>query len=171
MANNYLQFSLAVGLRNDGEKEWCREALEYLNEFMHGNIDPEEDGRTQLYEEMKAFDELEVGCGLEFEWSIDKVEDKKSACQSELWIQAGESGNPDQVAAFLQAFLKKHRPKEGIWFSWCYLCDSPRVNEFGGGAAAITADEMKFFIPENQARSFLELKGLETAETNLMVPK
>lgn len=165
MANNYLNFSLAVGLNNDGEKEWCREGLEFLQELLYGNIDPDEpanDKEKELCSVFESFLSDETGCGLEFEWSIDRENDK-----DELWIHADESGSPDQVAKFLQAFLVKFRPEEGMWFSWSYTCSKMRVNEFGGGACAITAKEMEFFDPDRLAQEYLEKGGLSRKETNL----
>lgn len=68
-----------------------------------------------------------------------------------LWLYAEEVGEPEHVASVLESFLKKFRPLETITFSWAYTCSKLRVNEFGGGAAVVTADGTKFLDAQSWA--------------------
>jgi hypothetical protein len=76
----------------------------------------------------------------DFDWQLSTEE-------RELWIYSEESGNLNNVATLAQAFLKRFRPS-GYWsFEYAYTCSKPRVGEFGGGGAFITAKEIKWLEP------------------------
>ena len=59
-------------------------------------------------------------------------------------IYAEESGTPELVAEFLQQYLEKFQPQGSLWFAWATTCSKMRAGEFGGGAAFITATDIKF---------------------------
>lgn len=148
MANNYLQFSLSVPLKNKAELNWVAKTLAAITRLFDspGELDEKRArvlgplGRRIIDEQWDYFD---------VQWSIEPAHD--DAHIGALWIYAEESGNPDQVATVLEMFLQKFRPTGVITFSWAYTCSKLRVNEFGGGAAVITADGTKMLDAQSWA--------------------
>jgi hypothetical protein len=55
------------------------------------------------------------------------------------YLYAEDNCDLDRVVAFVQAFLKTHRPDSSIGFEWAETCSKPRPGEFGGGAILVTA--------------------------------
>ena len=149
MANNYLQFSLLVPLKSKAELNWVAKTFAAITRLFDspGELDEKRArdlgllGRRIIDEQWDYFD---------VQWSIEPAHD--DAYIGALWIYAEESGNPDQVAAVLETFLKKFRPSETIVFSWAYTCSKLRPGEFGGGAALVTVDGTKML----DARSWAE---------------
>lgn len=164
MANNYLQFSLAFPLKTDAEKKWCVETLNGLSALLNNdfNLDADDDAtapRKKLAKDLgdlgqRVLDEEWDVC--DFQWSINPVDQKAAGPVAEMWIYADESGDPDQVAAVLQAYLQKFNPQGSLWFSWAYTCSKIGVNEFGGGAAVVTAAAIKFIDAQHWAQEEAE---------------
>jgi hypothetical protein len=166
MADHYQQFSLAFPLRTNEEKEWCIRTMDRLATLVDSGLDGSPEARMKLVSELgdlgrRFLDEEWDFC--DFEWSVEPVELDVGGCAAEMWIHADESGDPDQVAAFLQAYLQKFNPNDSLWFSWAYTCSKMRVNEFGGGAAVVTADAIKLIDAQrwalDQAMKPSELNG------------
>jgi len=63
---------------------------------------------------------------------------------NQIWIYTEESGNPDNVAAFLQAYIQRFDSTAVIGFHWSHSCSKPRLDEFGGGAAVVTSDAVRW---------------------------
>ena len=59
-----------------------------------------------------------------------------------LWLHS-ENGGIDAVCAFIQHLLQKYHSTEQVTFEWSHDCSKPRVDAYGGGAAIITATEIK----------------------------
>jgi hypothetical protein len=74
----------------------------------------------------------------DFNWEF--VEPKR-----DFWIHASESGNLDQVASFISAFLRRFRPTHSWGLTWAETCSKPRIGEFGGGAVFVTATSIALF--------------------------
>lgn len=162
MANNYLQFSMIVPLKSEPEQAWCRASLTALTKLLSG----EEKG-VQKFASDIAWVVME---GLRkdwshqgFEWSITPAPDKADHV-AELWLHADEAGEPEQVAAFLRAYLTKFHPTDSLWFSWAYTCSKMRAGEFGGGAVVVTASRVTFLDVQDWAtrRSSSATKRLVT---------
>lgn len=73
----------------------------------------------------------------EFLYSFDAGDDV-------LWLHAEAdcAGDVEQVAEFLQQFMRQFQITTPMGFTWATTCSKPRVGEFGGGGVVITADEM-----------------------------
>lgn len=159
MANNYLQFSLLVLLKIKAELRWVAKTLAAITRMFDspGEFDEKRAralgplGRRIIDEQWEYLD---------FQWSIEPAHD--DAHIGALWIYAEESGNPDQVATVLELFLQKFRPTGVITFSWAYTCSKLRANEFGGGAAVVTADGTKVLDAQSWAED-LASKFVNTA--------
>lgn len=160
MANNYLQFSLSVPLKTKAELRWVAKTLGAL---------------TRLFDSPGEFDEKRAGAlgplgrriveerwdYLDFQFSIEPTRDDAEGVAA-LWVYAEEAGQPEHVAAVLETFLKKFRPREAIAFSWAYTCSKLRVNEFGGGAAVVTSAGTKMLDAQSWAED-LVAKFVNTA--------
>ena len=72
-----------------------------------------------------------------FEFKADVVEAKPG-----LWLHSS-NGGIDAVCAFLQHLLQKFDPTAQVSFEWAHDCSNPRVDAYGGGAAIVTAKEIR----------------------------
>lgn len=59
-----------------------------------------------------------------------------------LWLHS-DYGGIDAVCAFIQHLLQKFDPEGRVSLEWANDCSKPRLDAFGGGAAFITAKEIK----------------------------
>jgi len=64
--------------------------------------------------------------------------------RSEIWLQSMDGG-VDAACAFVQHLLARFQPDNCVTFQWSHDCSEPRVGAYGGGAAIITAREIKTF--------------------------
>jgi hypothetical protein len=124
MADYYTNFSFILPLKDAAQKEY---ALELAQTASSSRFE-----ETQLPanfpESLK--DLLE-------EWWFE-VE----GCEEGIWLHS-ESGGIDAVCAFVQHLLQKYDAAPFISFEWSHDCSKPRTDAFGGGAAYITAKEIK----------------------------
>lgn len=149
MADNYLQFSLSVPLKTAAELRWVAKTLAAVTRLFDAPGELDEKcaralgplGRRIIKEEWEYFDA---------QWSIERARDETAAV-GELCLFAEEAGCPEQVAAVLEAYLKKFHPTGVVTFSWAYTCSKLRVNEFGGGAAVVTAERTTFLDAQSWA--------------------
>jgi hypothetical protein len=168
MANHYTQFSESLLINSPAEEQWLREQLApvYLTEskqlFPTETSQLKESGET--YEELPRFQaealQREVtDCSLDFvgfSWEIQKDDGG-----THLWIYAQESGDVEQVAYFVQLFLKQFAP-DGWWtLVWANTCSRPLIRQFSGGALLVTASEI-FFADST--------RWLETRQFELALP-
>jgi hypothetical protein len=59
-----------------------------------------------------------------------------------LWFYS-ESGGIDAVSCFIQHLLQKYDNFPYLSFEWSHDCSKPRTDAYGGGAAYVTAKEIK----------------------------
>jgi len=139
MADNYLQFSEMLETKDAEERLWLTDQLEYI---------VVEAGKIYLLDENPHADDV-TWEGPRFLHGIEEFRDDWNEIGftwclegDGLWIYTEESGNPDTAAMLIQAFFRKFHPK-GIWkLEWAETCSKPRLNEFGGGAVVVTANDM-----------------------------
>ena len=72
-----------------------------------------------------------------FEAEADVVEEHPG-----LWLHSS-NGGINTACAFLQHLLQKFDPAGQVTFEWSHDCSKPRTDAYGGGAAIITAQEIK----------------------------
>ena len=70
------------------------------------------------------------------------MEADNSATKHGLWLHS-MYGGVDAVCVFIQHLLRKFDQKGYVTFEWSHDCSKPRVDAYGGGAAVITAQEIK----------------------------
>lgn len=145
MANNYLQFSESIDNLDAGDVEWMREHLGFFAKYQLQC--EEEDLDTEGHPEFAEFKQRCEMYGLDwdaedldFQWEIEE----QTGGLYSLWVYAEESGNVDQVATFVQQFFKerRHGGDECFHLSFSMSCSKPRIGEFGGGAAFVTAKKI-----------------------------
>jgi hypothetical protein len=73
-------------------------------------------------------------------------------CDDGIWIHS-ESGGIDAVCAFVQHLLQKYDTIPSLSFEWSHDCSKPRTDAYGGGAAYITAGEIKTMNTSEWLRS------------------
>ena len=122
--NCYTLFSVLVA-RNltPAEREWLRAKQAGRENFWAGADEDDSDASYWASLEGVACEVTEAG---------------------ELLVISDEFGSPDAAAGFIQEFLSAFRPAEGIIFEWAHTATKMRPGEFGGGAAVITAAEIRW---------------------------
>lgn len=141
MANNYLQFSEVLTLKNPKEAEWVKRRLGLFKRVGESD-DPESHPEYSDYEKMvKQYVNHGDDPVIEFDWNIEQ---RRADGRFLLYIFSEESGNIDQAAIFVQEFLLNFTPDKCFYISWAETCSRPRAGEFGGGAAFITAKKIQW---------------------------
>jgi hypothetical protein len=131
MANNYMQFSEAIGSLTEDEAAWITEKLTQLDDPCRDDL---EDWQQSI---------AQTGW-LGFSWQIEG-----EGADRQLWIHHGdESGSVEAIPDFIQAFLAKFRPNDYFTLEWATWCSKPRIREFSGGAIFITATDVYWHTPE-----------------------
>ncbi len=59
-----------------------------------------------------------------------------------IWLHSYHGG-VDAICAFIQHLLRKFNPQGHVAFEWSHDCSKPRIDAYGGGAAIITAKNIK----------------------------
>ncbi len=155
MANNYMEFSVMIDLKNDAEKDWCERHLGVASRY-EGSAVPVElydaEG-TPVASEAKLWERTvgELGdSSWSFEWSI--LEPNRGSTGGRLWLRTDTDGSPYQAACVLHSFLEQLRPSgdDLIIISWAETCSKPRPGEFGGGTMVVTKHGIGTCSPEDQ---------------------
>lgn len=130
MANYYTKFSLVMSLPN-------QEALDYAM-GLHSRA------RIANQDECLEPDDLPRDWWPSLENWHHQCEPDRSPSGFGLWIHS-EEGGIDSACLFIQHLLAKYQPAECVEFQWSDDCSKPRLDAFGGGAAFITATEIRTF--------------------------
>jgi len=127
MADYFTNFSFMFTLPHQEAQTY---ALALAGQASSGNLGDElpEDFPKELAEVVEDW------C---FETHADTSDDKPA-----LWLHSS-SGGIDAVCAFVQHLLRKFNLKERVTFEWSNDCSKPWLDAYGGGAAIITANEIK----------------------------
>lgn len=70
-------------------------------------------------------------------------------------IYADDDGDVEAAATIVEVFLRRFAPDKCVTFTWSVSCDSPRINEFGGGACLVCATGSKMTTTDEMAASLL----------------
>ena len=115
MANNYTSFSFQVKCPSN-------EAANTLEDSLASAMDSCE--RERLGDEDRGLD-------------LDHAE----AEDDTVWIASEEGTDLEFLADVLQDYLQNNDPEGSVGFTWAETCSKLRVDEFGGGAVFITAED------------------------------
>ncbi|MBM4224647.1 MAG: hypothetical protein FJ167_07615 [Gammaproteobacteria bacterium] len=127
MADYFTNFSLQVRLPDEAAQAYALELHRQGIQLWQGDEVPA-DYPAELREHHEDW------C---FEVEADVVEN-----QPGIWLHSS-NGGIDAVCAFLQHLLQRFKLKEAVTFEWSHDCSKPRTDAYGGGAAVITANEIK----------------------------
>ena len=141
MAQSYTLFSTALKLstkkdEQDAQVAWVKQALC----FDPTDCENDADARKKFAE--VGFEEVDNNM-LEdwpaFSWEID-VENEEIP----VWLYSEENCNLDNLAVFVQTFIRKYCPESRFMLEWANMCSKPLIDAFGGGAMIVTAKEVYF---------------------------
>jgi hypothetical protein len=127
MADYFTNFSLVISLASETEQQYALD-LAHKASF------------AQQGDELPADFPKELVDMIE-DWHFETMADD-SGTKHGLWLHSSYGG-VDAVCAFIQHLLQKFDPKAHVTFEWSHDCSKPRVDAYGGGAAFITAQEIK----------------------------
>jgi len=110
----------------EAEREWLRVKQAARENYWAGEAEDEADAEYWINLEGVWFEATETG---------------------DFLLISEEDGAPEAAADFIQEFLAEFRPAEAVIFEWAHTATKMRPGEFGGGAAVITAQEMRWLDP------------------------
>jgi hypothetical protein len=119
MADYFTQFSIGIKYEKKA-RAWLDEKLNY---FSGDEYDQE------------VYDNGESNWGIDHEFDDDR---------GYLYLSSEIAPDLDKLIEVLQEYLQKFDPQGFISVTWADFCSKLRVDEFGGGAAAITAKNIKY---------------------------
>ena len=128
MADYYTSFSFVLDLPG---AEAIKYAINLATIAADLRWEAEEDRQTQ---EKQFPKELELFLD---EWDFEVAEEK-----SGIWIHSNDGGT-DAACQFVQHLLDRFSIIEPVSFEWANTCNKPRLDAYGGGAAVITATDIK----------------------------
>ena len=124
MADYFTSFSFILPLNDDAQKEYALKISHLASQNRFGDEPLPADFPESLKDSME-------------DWSFE-LED----CDEGIWLHS-DSGGIDAVCAFVQHLIQNFHLTSCVTFEWSHDCTKPRVDAFGGGAAIITATEIK----------------------------
>jgi len=127
MSDYYTKFSLVLPLPDVAAQTYAVELHRLADSYSS-----EEPIPSDLPEDLKDYLE---------DWSFE-LETQLVEGRPGLWLYS-DFGGIDAVCAFLQHLLQKFDPDGKVAFEWSFDCSKHRVDAFGGGAALITATEIR----------------------------
>jgi hypothetical protein len=127
MANNYTMASFKLKMTED-QAQWIMAAVECADD----NFGPRGD-KAPVPPEYATFIERLCADGLEHSGCEHLQYDDGG-----LWIAGMESFNPEYVAILLHESMSAFNVNEPVSFAFAEICDKPRLDEFGGGAAVVS---------------------------------
>ena len=116
-------------------------------------------------EAIRSGDEMPAGFPASL---IDALEDWNFETAAEasprkygVWLHSS-NGGIDSACAFIQHLLGKFDPHGSVSLQWSYDCSKPRTDAFGGGAAFITAHNIKTLSTDEWLRKQADAHARKT---------
>ena len=127
MADYFTNFSLVLNLANETEQAYALDLAHKASLAQQGDELPDDFPKALV--------------NLIDDWQFETEADNSGA-KPGLWLHS-MNGGLDAVCEFIQHLLQKFDPKRHVTFEWSHDCSKPRTDAYGGGAAFITAKEIK----------------------------
>ena len=127
MASYFTHFSVALSLPNEAAQAYALDLAHQADQGRQGNPLPENFPQA-------------LANVLE-DWNFETDADSPASGHG-LWLHS-DNGGVDALCAFLQHLLQKFDPNGRVTFEWSHDCSKPRLDAYGGGAAIVTAQEIK----------------------------
>ena len=123
-ADYFTNFSLIVPLPNEDARKYALDLAHQAGTVLQGDEMP--DSFPAALREVVE----------DWQFETDPSE------QCDLWLHTAYGG-VDAVCAFIQHLLQCFQPAGRISFEWSNDCSKPRLDAYGGGAAIVTAHQIK----------------------------
>ena len=127
MADYFTNFSIIINLANEAEQAYALDLAHKASLVQQGDELPADFPKALV-------DMVE-------DWQFETDADNSGTSHG-LWLHS-MYGGVDAVCAFIQHLLQKFDARGRVTFEWSHDCSKPRVDAYGGGAAIITAKEIK----------------------------
>ena len=127
MADYFTNFSVVLKLANETEQAYALDLAHKASLAQQGQVLPADFPKELV-------DMIE-------DWQFETDADNSGTTHGS-WLHS-MNGGVDAVCAFIQHLLQKFDQKGYVTFEWSHDCSKPRVDAYGGGAAFITAKEIK----------------------------
>ena len=127
MADYYTNFSLTFSLPSAEAQTYALRIAETASHIQEGDEQPGDFPK-------ELADVIVDWC---FETEADTSEN-----QPALWLHSS-NGGIDAVCVLIQHLLQRFDPQGRVTFEWSHDCSKPRTDAYGGGAAIVTATEIK----------------------------
>ena len=127
MADYFTNFSVVLKLANETEQAYALDLAHKASLAQQGQVLPADFPKELV-------DMIE-------DWQFETDADNSGTTHGS-WLHSMNRG-VDAVCAFIQHLLQKFDQKGYVTFEWSHDCSKPRVDAYGGGAAFITAKEIK----------------------------
>ena len=134
MADYFTRFSLVLKLKDAAQQEYALDLAAKAN-------------RHRIEDEPLPSDFPAILADVLEDWNFETEQESDG-----IWLQS-DNGGIDAVCAFIQHLLQKFDPKGSVAFEWSHDCSKPRTDAYGGGAAFITAKEIKTMNTSDWLRS------------------
>jgi len=128
MADYFTNFSLILKLPDEAAQKHALDLATQARDIMYQGDTPPTDFPAFLAEVVE-------------DWQFETEAENSAECPG-IWLHSS-NGGIDAVCAFIQHLLQKFDPEGSVTFEWSHDCSKPRVDAYGGGAAIITAAEIK----------------------------
>jgi hypothetical protein len=127
MADYFTKFSVVLPLPSEAAQLYALDLANNANRIHQGD-EPAETLPDSIQEVIEDW---------LFETDAESSEGKWG-----IWLHS-DYGGIDAVCVFIQHLLQKFDPQGRVSLEWANDCSKPRLDAFGGGAAFITAKEIK----------------------------
>jgi hypothetical protein len=134
MADYFTNFSLILPLKDDDQKQYAIKLAEQASSHRYHDEPLPDSFPASLKDDLE-------------DWNFET-----EAMDEGIWLHSG-SGGIDAVCAFIQHLLQKFNPAPFVAFEWSHDCSKPRTDAYGGGAAFITATDIKTMNTSDWLRS------------------
>ena len=132
MADYFSSFSFLIPTKNEDEREWLQEACKDLEAAIaEGDAEDLHDVLVAILTEQ----------GIELE---DLYPPYWELGTAGLWMHNDESCGHEFAAVVAQGYIRKFHPDMHLGLEIAHTCSKPRIDGFGGSAAFITKDNIRW---------------------------
>jgi hypothetical protein len=87
-----------------------------------------------------------------------------SAEGTKVWVHDDGAAHVNLVAAMVQTILSEFDPGGCVGFEWSSSCSKPRLDGFGGGAAMVWSDDVKWATTASMLERFRAERDVDEDE-------
>lgn len=149
MTDYFTQWCVGLELETPEQTEWLQDVMVKLKRYTDLLSDVGDDSEDpQMVEIKQELGELTEILG-ENSYLTFTLKYELTDGIGDVYFDADEIGDTNQISALLQQFLKKFRPDGCIGIEWAHTCSRSQTDGFGGGAAFITAEKIEALDTRN----------------------